>query len=196
MQNLAVKHWWQLTAQLFQTSTLRTVLPSVAVRKEWKERSHGWNHSIPAVSMFPLIIPEFEPEWELQRPTNLQVSHKLLGGGECGELGRWSHADPSDSGAGAPPQPHDAVLSVDDPQSVAHSLTGRAATHESCTDWSLRLAAVQFHLPSYLMFVLVSNCYGRGGLTLQVCFNLQKGNNTLLHFTVTAHLEESRPRGG
>lgn len=37
------------------------------------------------------------------------------------------------------------------------------------------LTAVQFHLPSYLMFVLVSNCYGGGGLTLQVCFNLQKG---------------------
>lgn len=46
------------------------------------------SHSIPAVSLFPLIIPEFEPERELQRPSNLQVSHKLLGRGEGGELGR------------------------------------------------------------------------------------------------------------
>lgn len=44
------------------------------------------SHSIPAVSLFPLIIPEFERE--LQRPSNLQVSHKLLGRGEGGELGR------------------------------------------------------------------------------------------------------------
>lgn len=129
-QTLAAAH----STELFQTSTSpQSSLVGLYERYERSVHMVG-SHSIPAVSLFPLIIPEFEPERELQRPSNLQVSHKLLGRGEGGELGRWSHADPGDGGAGAPPQPHDAVLSVDDPQSVAHSLTGGAATHESCTD--------------------------------------------------------------
>lgn len=124
---------WQLTA-LSYSRPPPPHSPPWRRPKVWKERSRGLKPQHSSHVTLSTHHPRMWP-WVGVRVSspNLQVSHKLLGRGEGGELGSRSHADPGHGGARAPPQPHHAVLPVDDPQSVAHSLTGGAATHELCT---------------------------------------------------------------
>lgn len=70
------------------------------------------------------------PQTTTVKYANLQVDHKLLGGGEGGELSSWSDADPWYSCTGAPPQSQNAMLSIDGYQSLGHPLKGRGATHD------------------------------------------------------------------
>lgn len=51
-----------------------------------------------------------------------------------------------------------------------------------------------YYLSNYLMFVLVSDCDGSGGLTLQMGLNLHSDNSCLHFTTVAAHLEVSDHR--